>query len=207
MTPPSQTAMSSIAALALALGACAANPPPAGSPATPKATVPPELQPQGESSLIARLHAEGTQIYTCQQSSDPAAAGYAWTLKAPSAKLYDDAGQLAATHFAGPTWKSTVDGSEVVGAKVTAVPAPVPGAIPWLLLKAVAKTGQGQFTPVVAIQRVETVGGIAPDAGCSAATVGAVKETPYKAEYYFFGQGKSASGKEGGKAGPTTGGW
>jgi hypothetical protein len=156
------------------------------------------LQPQGAGGLITRLHAEGTQIYVCQA----APSGYAWTLKAPSANLYDDAGRLAGTHFAGPTWKST-DGSAVVGAKVSAAPAPVSGAIPWLLLKAVSRTGQGQFTTVAAIQRLETVGGAAPSAGCSAATVGAEQQTPYQAEYYFFAQGKSASGKEG----ATTGGW
>src|SRR5258707_10744928 len=88
------------------------------------------LQPGGGTNLLMKLHAEGSQIYVCKESAAKEGGGYGWVLKAPDAKLYDDTGHLTATHFAGPTWKSTADGSAVVGEKVKSVPAPIPGRFP-----------------------------------------------------------------------------
>lgn len=36
------------------------------------------------------------------------------------------------------------------------------------------------------IQRLETVGGLAPASGCDAEHVGAVLRVPYEAVYYFY---------------------
>ena len=141
--------------------------------------------------MLMKLRAEGAQIYVCQASSETA-ADFRWVLRAPDAKLFDEGGRLIATHFAGPTWKSTTDGSTVVGKKVKDEPAPVAGAIPWLLLKTVSTTGSGQFSTVVAIQRVATEGGTAPPEPCTAANKGAEHAAPYKAEYIFYGAPKAA---------------
>ncbi len=171
--------------LTVFLGGCASSQPPQPASAAP-AAVPSDLQPQN-ANLLMKLHAEGSQIYVCKASAAKEGGGYRWALKAPDAKLYDDNGRLAATHFAGPTWKSTTDGSVVVGEKVKSVPAPVPGAIPWLLLKAASTAGSGQFSSVVAIQRVATAGGTPPAEDCAPSNLGAERATSYKAEYYFFG--------------------
>jgi hypothetical protein len=51
------------------------------------------------------------------------------------------------------------------------VPAPDPGAIPWLLLRATSNQGDGVLAQVDFIQRLETRGGVA---------------VPYWARYVFY---------------------
>ena len=60
---------------------------------------------------------KGVQIYACK----PAAAAYAWTLKAPEASLSDAKGNVIGKHFAGPSWQAN-DGSTVVGEALNASP-------------------------------------------------------------------------------------
>jgi hypothetical protein len=180
----------------------ATNPPPAmngGQQPTPNAAcpslgalkppaVPGALDAPAGSTLMLRYRAEGTQIYTCK-ALEGAATGFAWTFKAPEAKLLDDQCAQVGTHFAGPTWKVTADESAVVGMKAAEAPAPTPNAIPWLLLKASSTTGNGLMNSVVAVQRVDTVGGIPPASECSAAVVGSEVRVPYTATYYFYKSG------------------
>jgi hypothetical protein len=85
-----------------------------------------------------------------------------------------------------PQWTND-DGSMVEGRKVAAF-AQDASAIPWLLLASVSHTGAGIMSRVKYVQRVNTVGGNAPTAGCSADTVGASTDVGYSADYYFFGQ-------------------
>ena len=88
---------------------------------------------------------------------------------------------IVGIHYAGPTWESN-SGSKVVGTVLERC-TPDPDAIPWLLLKAVSNEGPG-FSRVTFIQRVNTVGGIAPtDPGDF---VGEEVEVPYTTEYYFY---------------------
>jgi hypothetical protein len=56
-------------------------------------------------------------------------------------------------------------------------------AIPWLSLTA-SGTGPGIFERVTFIQRVNTVGGLAPSTPGS--TTGAEVRVPYTAEYFFY---------------------
>jgi hypothetical protein len=135
----------------------------------------PTLAPPAGAELYLRLRADGTQIYTCT------AAGGQWTLKAPQARLVDDGCHDVGSHFAGPSWKLATDGSAVVGRKAAEVAAPVAGAIPWLLIEAVSKTGSGMLDPVSYIQRVDTAGGMAPTGGCDAAGAGIEVAIPYTA--------------------------
>ena len=155
-------------------------------------------------TLVARFHAVGTQIYTCTASGadggSDAAAAYTWTLKAPSAKLYDANANCkeVGTHFAGPTWKSSVDGSSVAGSRLAA--SPNAGSIDLLLLKAVTNSGEGVFANVTYIQRLDTNGGKAPADGCSAATVSMETAVEYSANYYFFIGGAEAGDAANGDA-------
>ena len=61
-----------------------------------------------------------------------------------------------------------------------------PEAIPWLLLAAKSVGSAGSFSKVTSIQRVSTVGGVAPAAGCSQAAAGTPARINYTADYYFF---------------------
>ena len=137
--------------------------------------------PDGNQKFL-EAHAVGVQIYSCN--------GTAWTLVAPRANLYDRRGKLLGTHFAGPTWQAK-DGSKVVAARAGGVNVD-PTAIDWLLLSKVsAEPGPRKrddlLAPTTFIQRINTVGGLAPAAGqCSASTAGARVEIPYTADYVFF---------------------
>jgi len=74
----------------------------------------------------------------------------------------------------------------VVAKLIERADAPQAGAIPWLLLGAKSVGPEGAFSRVTSIQRVNTVGGVAPKAGCSQDNAGTPARIPYTADYYFF---------------------
>ena len=134
------------------------------------------IQVTNGNKVIFHAYAIGVQIYRW--------SGSAWVFVAPAAILYANAdydGEVG-THYAGPTWESN-SGSKVVGARDQGC-TPDPTAIPWLLLHKVTSDGPGIFHRVTYIQRVNTVGGIAPSGAGS--FTGEVREVPYTAEYYFY---------------------
>jgi len=127
------------------------------------------------------LAARGVQVYACKQTD---ADRYEWTFVAPDARLFEARGRPAGHHYAGPTWKS-IDGSSVKGS-VVASERVDSEAIPWLLLRATAHDGDGRMARVRYVQRLFTVGGLAPSAGCDATHLGAAVDVPYTASYAFF---------------------
>ena len=135
---------------------------------------PESLRTSTGNRLEMELLADGVQIYECVSNE--------WKFKAPEAKLMDRAGRPMGTHYGGPTWEAP-DGSTVVAEVKARAPAPQPGAIPLLLLGAKSTTGKGAFERVSMIQRLDTVGGVAPAQPCTAAQVARV---PYTATYYFY---------------------
>jgi hypothetical protein len=150
----------------------------------PLPEVPGSLRPPSGETLYLEAHASGVQIYECSPRTDRPAT-YEWTFKAPEAALVDTAGHSLGRHFAGPTWESS-DGSSVVGDVKSRDPGPSATAIPWLLLSAKATKGSGVFSATTSIQRVQTVGGIAPAAGCDASNASKIARVPYTANYYFY---------------------
>jgi hypothetical protein len=64
--------------------------------------------------------------------------------------------------------------------------APDPSAIPWLLLGAKEHEGGGVFSTVTHVQRLDTVGGVAPAEGCDEAHAGEEAREPYEATYAFY---------------------
>jgi hypothetical protein len=146
--------------------------------------VPANLTPPEGSVLLFKLQAEGVQIYTCEASPDDPST-YVWTFKAPEAELINQDGKVAAYHFAGPTWEG-LDGSEVVGAVVERADSPDASSIPWLLLEAKKSSGRGAFSTISYVQRIDTVGGMAPTTGCGAWHIGGEVQQPYEATYAFY---------------------
>jgi hypothetical protein len=61
------------------------------------------------------------------------------------------------------------------------------GSIPWLLLKSKSTEGVGALSTVKYVQRVDTVGGVAPAAGCDAGHAGVETRVDYTANYLFYG--------------------
>jgi len=146
-------------------------------------TLPAAIRVPSGGSLLARFHAVGAQVYTCSASANGAPA---WTLKAPAAKLLDAKEHQVGTHGEGPSWTLN-DGSSVRGRKIAQADAPQADAIPWLLLQATTHGGNGAFSKVEYIQRVNTVQGKAPASGCDAGNVGVEVRADYSADYYFYG--------------------
>lgn len=146
-------------------------------------SVPTALEPQGPQRLAERVAARGVQIYECR--AQPNAAGAQWAFVAPEADLLDARGVVTGKHYAGPHWES-LDGSKIVGAVKARADAPQAGAIPWLLLNAKSVGGPGRFAGVTSVQRIHTVGGLAPAKPCDASTLGAIERVPYRADYVLF---------------------
>jgi hypothetical protein len=152
--------------------------------ALPPVNVPPTLQVPGGEGLTRMLHGSGVQIYECRAGT-PNPTPFGWALQAPAADLSDRSGKDFGRHYEGPTWEAN-DGSKVVGELVARDPGPNASAIPWLLLRAKSTTGKGIFAKVQFIQRLNTVGGLAPQGGCDAAHAGQRVRVAYSADYYFY---------------------
>jgi hypothetical protein len=148
---------------------------PAGVPAT--------LAPPATESLKTKLSAVGVQIYICNGTL---AGTYGWTLLAPQANLFNDDGKFVGTHFIGPTWQSN-DGSSVLGTKVAGATVDA-SAVPWLLVKGVSHAAEeGRLSDVSYVQRLSTVGGLAPADVCDAThNLGTIVQVPYSADYFFY---------------------
>jgi hypothetical protein len=153
-------------------------------PAQPLVQVPDKLKAGADETLAMIVPARGVQIYECRAKKD-ASGEYEWAFVAPEADLFDAYGARIGKHYAGPHWESN-DGSKIVGAVKANSPAAAPDAIPWLLLGAKSAGPVGAFSNVTSVQRVNTVGGIAPKTGCSQATAGAPARVNYTADYYFL---------------------
>jgi hypothetical protein len=126
--------------------------------------------------LGALAYALGVQVYRW--------SGTNWAFVGPEATLYADAcyESVVGIHYAGPTWEAN-DGSKVVASRIAGC-APIRGIIPWLRLGATRNEGSGRFARVAQIQRLNTIGGVAPAEPGQA--IGEEARVPYTAEYYFY---------------------
>jgi hypothetical protein len=174
------------------------------APAVP-ATI--QVEAGHEAFLVGR--GIGTQNYHCS----PSGAGFAWILFTPEAVLLSDSGRQITSHFFGPNprepnvdptvtaqgtiraaWRHSRDSSTVWARAFPPSFDPEfvrPNSVPWLLLETkgtVEGPGGGDtLTRTTFIQRVNTLGGLAPSTGCSAAAdVGKKAFVPYEADYFFF---------------------
>jgi hypothetical protein len=188
-------------ALAAALTISSAQPAHADEITPPD--VPAQLAVNDGSRPFLKGRGVGTQNYVCL----PSGSGFDWNLFTPEAVLLDVDGSQLTTHFFGPNpdenrtiraaWRDSRDTSTVWGAAVaTATSQTDPqfvakNAIPWVLLdKAGVQAGPtgDRLTKTTHIQRVNTVGGVAPPAStCSAlADVGKKAFVPYSADYFLY---------------------
>ena len=174
----SKTSKATAFLLVLFIAGCAS--PQSASPVQ----VPDNLNPGANESLAMIVSAKGVQIYECRARKDQL-RDYEWAFVAPEADLFDAAGTRIGRHYAGPQWEST-DGSKILGSVKERADAPAADAIPWLLLTAKSVGSEGSFSKVTSVQRVSTVGGVAPKTGCSQAAAGTPARINYTADYYFF---------------------
>ena len=146
--------------------------------------VPDNLRPANQEKLALTLVGKGVQIYQCQAKKGDSTE-FEWLFKAPEAELFDKRSQKVGKHYAGPVWESN-DGSTVLGAVQAKAEAQEPNAIPLLLLKAKKVEGNGVFSKVTYIQRLDTSGGTAPKDGCNRTTISKELRVPYSATYNFY---------------------
>ena len=110
---------------------------------------------------------------------------YAWETQAPDAKLFDDQGKIVGNHTAGPLWEYK-EGSQVVGKVLKKIDMAPGSAISWLLVEVVSHKGDGLFSNVSFINRINTHGGLPPTSGCDANHLGGEKRVAYTADYVFY---------------------
>lgn len=152
-------------------------------------SVPSGLEVPADQHLTLEAHGIGFQVYECTDTGN----GHAWTFRAPAALLFAPDGEIVASHFggvdvglpAGVYWQSTLDGSRVHGGNAIAVPNP--GAVAQLRLTSLDNAGNGIFSPTTFIQRLQTVGGLAPTTPCG--RIGSRLPVFYQAEYFFYAAG------------------
>jgi Protein of unknown function (DUF3455) len=143
----------------------------------------------------------------------PNNSGFAWILFTPQATLFKGNNRQIITHFFSPnpfennsnsgvladgvirpTWQDSDDTSTVWAMPVATSSDPAfvkPGAIPWLRLDVVGAedgpTGGDNLSSTAFIQRLNTVGGVAPSKDCELSTdVGNKASVPYSADYIFY---------------------
>ena len=146
--------------------------------------VPEALRPPSNQDMSLEALATGVQIYECMANQEQPSR-YGWVFKAPDAELADRAGRKIGRHYAGPTWES-LDASTVVGEVKARDDGPDANSIPWLLLGAKSNSGDGVFSRVKSIQRIQTVGGKAPATPCGRENSQQMARVPYRAAYYFY---------------------
>jgi uncharacterized protein DUF3455 len=165
--------------------------------------VPDRIQVLEPNEVFFIGHAFGTQDYVCAASG----AGVAFVLTTPEAVLFDNPARRVVNHYFSPnpaeggtiraTWQSTRDSSIFWGqgtgtATFQSDPDFVaPDAIAWVrLARAGVLDGVGggnTLSVATFVQRVNTVGGLAPSTGCNSPTdLGNKAFVPYEADYVFY---------------------
>ena len=128
---------------------------------------------------IARLHAQGAQIYQCVADAN---GDLQWVLREPIAALIDQAGTTVGRHYGGPRWELD-DGSLLVGKAIAREPAANAHDIPLVKLEARAERPTGALASATFIQRIATRGG-QPTQPCQQA--GDLLSVAYAADYVFL---------------------
>ncbi|MDD5578607.1 MAG: DUF3455 domain-containing protein [Methylobacter sp.] len=144
-------------------------------------SIPEQITVPVGNNLVLSAHAQGDQIYQCTLNE----GAYSWKLKAPDADLFDTQGQLIGHHYEGPTWEYK-DGSRIVGRVISKIDIEPGSAISWLLVEVIDHKGQGVFSNVRFINRINTHGGVPPLEGCDPNHPGSEKRIAYIADYIFY---------------------
>lgn len=127
----------------------------------------------------------GDITYECRARKDMAGQ-FEWVFVGPDATLSDRAGKPVGRYYGPPATWEAMDGSRITGTQVAVAPAPGGGNIPLQLVKANPAMGMGAMQGVTYVQRVATVGGVAPAMACGATNLGAKQVVRYRADYILY---------------------
>jgi len=187
---------SSLAPLAavLLLAACAVVPPgpgpltPAQPPAPGQPTTPAPAPSLGlfsrirvadDQQPVLRFAARGVQVFRCEQRD----GDLGWRYRLPDAELLDVKGVVVARHGTDFSFEH-VDGSRLLGKVLASDAAPRDEDLRWLLLST-RSFGQGAFTGITYVQRVNTGGGM-PPAKCEPKQLNQLLRVDFTAEFVFY---------------------
>lgn len=169
-----------LAAAPFALIGCSSMPMMSSAPDVPAAIAVP-----AGNKMSMRTVGVGELTYECREKQG-AAGTFEWAFVAPTATLWDaNRTKAVGKYYGGPTWESS-DGSKVTGKQLAIAPATNAGAIPLQLVQAAPATGTGAMQGVTYIQRLNTVGGVAPQEACAASSAGQRRQVKYEADYVFY---------------------
>lgn len=170
----------SLAALAV-LSACATQ---STRASFNQSDLPAAVQVPAGHKVTLETAAAGDVTYQCRAKKDMAGQ-YEWVFVGPDAGLKDRGGKIVGKYYGPPaTWEAN-DGSKVTATQLAVAPNGA-GNLPLQLTKANPSTGMGAMQGVTYIQRVATVGGIAPTAMCSKTNEGANQLVRYTADYIYY---------------------
>ena len=165
-------------AAALLCCAFAANAASMAPPDVPQAVA----APDGHKPVMS-LKGVGQLTYECRPKAGTDGA-HEWAFVAPDAALQDASGKTVGKYYGGPTWEHS-QGGKITGKQLAVAPG-TPGAIPLQLVQAAPAMDPGPFEGVTYIQRVNTMGGVAPKAPCDASAAGQRQTVSYSADYVFY---------------------
>jgi hypothetical protein len=181
---------------------------------TPPQQVPPEVRVEDGNEPFLVGHAFGTQNYVCvpcDPTKPNCPLGVSFSLFTPEATLFDEQGKQLITHFFSPnpnesglpiraTWQDSKDTSTVWGTATGSVRVRT-DSIDWVRLNVkdtgtqAGPRGGDRLTKTTFIQRLNTVGGLAPSNLCtSPADLGRQAFVPYTADYFFYQASKGRDG-------------
>jgi len=126
----------------------------------------------------------GEITYECRAKA-AGAPGHEWVFVGPNAVLNDRGGKAVGKYWGPPATWAGMDGVNLTATQVAVAPNGAAN-IPYQLVKANPVPGNGMVTPTTYIQRVATMGGVAPAAACGAANMGAKQIVKYQADYIFW---------------------
>ena len=153
--------------------------------ASVSAEVPQAVTPPAGHTPAMTLKGVGMLTYECRAKVD-AIGTHEWAFAGPDAILQDASGNTVGKYYGGPTWEHN-EGGKITGKQLAVAPGRG-GAIPLQLVQTAPAMGEGPFKDVTYIQRVNTVGGVAPSAACDASRIGNKQTVKYSADYVFYKQ-------------------
>ncbi|MDO8458227.1 MAG: DUF3455 domain-containing protein [Burkholderiaceae bacterium] len=153
-----------------------------------QANLPAVVQVPAGNRVVMETVGVGEITYQCNPKKDMAGQ-FEWVFVGPDARLNDRSGKQVGKYYGPPaTWES-MDGSRLTGAQVAVAPNNSNGSagnIPLQLVKGNPAVGTGAMAGVTFIQRVATLGGVAPAMVCDASKAGSKQIVKYQADYIFY---------------------
>lgn len=153
-------------------------------PSYSQANLPATVQVPAGNKVAMETVGRGDITYQCSAKKDMAGQ-FEWVFVGPDAKLMDRGGKQVGRYYGPPATWEAMDGSKLTAVQLAVAPN-MPGSIPLQLVKGNPAMGSGAMQGVTYIQRVNTQGGVAPAAPCTAANLSAKQVVKYQADYIFY---------------------